>query len=276
MMGNLTSFLINVGLAGTICGLAWVWCRSSGRLELAKIRRLHTWRIPREENRAFLTALGVCAAALLAGGFAGNWLWGLLAIPPFPLWMRGSLRLRRHHHLKEIEGTCLPTLYALQGFLESGLNLSASLFLLGDKQPLEFTRRLAKTLDRFDKGQSLELCLKKFLQRTPSREVGQVVSVLLMGYASGLPLLPFLQSGTSLMERHRQTETRSRRVRSVAILQGALAFLLPWGLLAYLAYSQEVSFFHYFADPAFCWLSLACLIAELVGLWVLWISAQFI
>ncbi len=267
--------LLNFGLAGTIGGLAWAWFRESARAELWRIRRRNQWRVPREENRAFLSAMGIVAASTGAAAAAGWGAWSLLAVLPFPLAMRGALEVARTRHRREMERTCLVSLHALKGFLEAGLNLSSSLFLLAERVPLEFPRKLHKTLARFDGGASLDSCLASFLKRGSSRQVGEVVAALLAGYAGGLPLLPFLEHAIGVMERHRRVEARVGRVQSVAIAQGLFAFFLPWGLLVYLCHVQEKAVANFLAEPGFIVVASLALLAELVGFGALWLLAKF-
>jgi len=267
--------ILNFGLAGTIGGLAWWWLRESAHAELRRVRRRGQWRVPREENRAFLSALGIVVAAIVTGGAAGLGAWSLVALLPFPIAMRIALEKARTRHRREMERTCLVSLHALKGFLEAGLNLSSSLFLLAERVPLEFPRKLSKTLARFDGGASLESCLASFLKRGSSRQVGEVVSALLAGYANGLPLLPFLEHAIGVMERHRRVELRVGRVKSVAIAQGLFAFFLPWGLLIYLCHAQEKALSNFLTDPGFLGAAAAALIAEIIGFGALWLLAKF-
>ncbi len=267
--------LRNAGLSALVCGLAAWWCRASARQELIRLKRTRRWIIRGEPQRALLLTVLVGLGCVVIALALGRGVWALWFLPPFPLVFRLFLNWARMGHLNLMEASCRPALQALHGFLSSGLSLSASLFLLADRQPMPFTLKLKKTLQWFDRGHSLGDCLNRFLRRTPSPLLGTVVSSLLAGYASGLPLLPFVEHGIQVLERHHRIQSRVARVRSLAVAQGAFAFCLPWGLLAYLAYSQGTSVRAYLSDGNFLSLSLLCLSWEVLGLWTLWRVAKF-
>lgn len=258
--------------AGLICGLALWWARASARQVLMRFGRDRVWRPSGGAQAALFRSAVVGGAGFLAAGTLGRPAWALWFFPIFPLVFRAFLVRARKKQLHEMEKSCLPALQALHGFLASGLNLSASLLLL-EGQRLEFSKKVNQTLRGFDRGRPLSACLTQFLRRTPSPLLGRVVTVLLAGYASGLPLLPFVEQARESVDRHLRREKRVGRLRGLALAQGAFAFAMPWALLGYLAHCQGEAFF--LDVKRFGPIALGCLLWEVGGLFLLMRSARY-
>ena len=210
--------------------LAWAGMRAIQRGQLRR-RVVFRQRLPSVWFRGVAFAvlvvvfvLGVSRPTALVPG-----LLGLVLLPLFWSIFLGALARRRREIL---ERAGLAYFHALRGLVHSGLGLPSALFHLARSHPTLFARQMSESLEGFEEGKGLEICLQHFQKRVPLPALSACLGSLQLAYQRGAAVAPLLDRVVPLLERERERTARLRDLRRSALAQAGIAFAVPWILLA--------------------------------------------
>jgi type II secretory pathway component PulF len=224
-------FLFTSLWVGGLWGLGHFWLRAE------RLRAIRRRPFLRELRSGVLTdriavGLGMVmgVTVFLASGMNATALASVLLIWPAGLALLH--RLRTEVLVRSLERAGLVYLHALKGLLSAGVDLPAALVRLSQSQPSPFSRAMSRSLSRFAKGLSVEQCLSHFRGLLPDKLMACCLSGLWLSYREGGAVVPVLNQSLRHLEQHFLQKERVRTVHRGALVQGGIAFFIPWVLRA--------------------------------------------
>jgi hypothetical protein len=208
---------------------------------LAAVRLFQLWlsywgrRAVRQGSGAFpirAAALAIAVPGFAFGLFTDKPIFGLAGLLALPALVHLITALRGTHHRAALDDSGLSYLHALRGLVHSGLGLSAAFFRLAEVQRTPFAIAMAKSLDGYADGKTLAACLDRLHRRVDSPLMGATLRALQSAYHRGLPVGVVLDQMVPALEAERDADRRVADLRHAAWAQAAVAFVVPWILVA--------------------------------------------
>ncbi|MFM8316665.1 MAG: type II secretion system F family protein [Deltaproteobacteria bacterium] len=218
---------------------------------------------------------------LVVGGFLLSWLctgrlvFGLIPLPLFPWVSRGLSQFQEYRRKRELEFSALAFFNGLLGLIQSGRGLSSALFDLTQSQQTPFSLQLNQYLQNYQEGKGLSAVISQFRKKTGLPVIGNYLVTLEMAYCQGLPVAPLLELMIPSLEMEQHYQQKMESLRTQAIAQAVLAFMVPW-ILAFALGWFNPTLFESIKDKNIMWgVGTIALIFEILGVGVLWQITKF-
>lgn len=241
-------------------------------------RALRSWPRLWKGRYPLFCAVWVLGLAILLYAI-GRMPWGpsfsLSALSLVPGVMHLIGYLSAHRRTRALDGSAITCFHAVRGLVRAGISLPTALFQVARRFHDPFADALAKQLAHYDEGRSLEICLERFRDRNSLALTSLTLRVLETAYRQGLPILPVLDRILPVLEHEYAIEEKTETLCRSALGQGAVAALLPWGVIAFLNWVQPEMAAGAFESRTFWCGVMGCLGWQASGVWMLWKSSKY-
>ncbi|HEX2314733.1 MAG TPA: type II secretion system F family protein [Thermomonospora sp.] len=167
----------------------------------------------------FLAALG--GAAVLAVLLIGRWLapaFGVAAALVVGWLCLGYLRRLEERRREEFIAQLPELARVLSNATQAGLSLRTAVEIAADELAEPARSELGRTADALRLGQSLEAALRDLSDRLPSRELGVLISTLIVAARSGGSLVTSLRSIATTLEERKEIRREVRTIMGEAVV----------------------------------------------------------
>ncbi|WP_242614458.1 type II secretion system F family protein [Actinomadura roseirufa] len=164
-----------------------------------------------------LMVLGGCAAILLIGQLLGP-LFGVAAAVAVGAVFFGYLRRREDRRKEEFIAQLPELARVLSNAAQAGLSLRTAIGLAADELDDPARTELRRAADGLRLGQSLDAALGDLAERLPSRELGVLVSTLLVSARSGGSLVTALRSIAETLDDRKEIRREVRTILGQAVV----------------------------------------------------------
>lgn len=182
--------------------------------------------------------LVVVVAALGASVLAATLLWRLFA-PAFgvvglvvgALVVRGYVRRARERRQEAFIGQMPEMARVLANATHAGLSIATAIAIAGDELDEPARGELRRVAVSLSFGNDIESALGEVRERLPSREVGVLMTTLLVSARAGGSLVTSLRTIADTLEERKQTRREIRSTLAQAVATGYTVILMTFGLL---------------------------------------------
>jgi len=195
----------------------------------------------RLKRSVFWLSIGLVGAAALLGVQIVRPIFGLTILIVL-LWLVPPLLKRS----PQLDPSALSFFYGLLGLLRVGICFPSALFQLCENLPGEFPSSLKRSLNQYERGNSLGGCLTRFRSRSA---LAQWLGLIQLAYDKGLAMVPLLEKILPLLESDWEFLSRQRSVMRAAFVQALVAGLVPWILAGALHFFQPELLERFFSSP---------------------------
>lgn len=248
-------------------GLRWLRLQ---RLELLRGDSILPWQACLGVALVFVVGSTVFGALLFNHASVG-----LLSVLLVPSLIKGVQRVCAGQYRFKLEQSAVSYFYALQGLVRSGISFPTAVFEIARNQPTVFAQVLNDFVEGYEKGKSLSHCLSKFRLKSGLPFTGFVLSVLELAYREGLPLAPFLERVTPIVEKELGQQDKIKKLRQSLAVQLGVAALVPAFVLFTLQYFEPGRLEFFLAQWWCGWLLLAVFVYVGMGVFVIWNVSKF-
>ncbi|TDD69423.1 type II secretion system F family protein [Actinomadura rubrisoli] len=194
-------------------------------------------------------AAGGLAAILLIGELLGP-VFGVAAAVAVAFVFLGYLRRREERRKEEFIAQLPELARVLSNAAQAGLSLRTAVGLAADEIDDPARSELRRTADGLRLGQSLEAALGDLAGRLPSRELGVLVSTLLVSSRSGGSLVTALRSIAGTLEDRKEIRREVKTILGQAVVSNWAVGILGAGGIAMINQIQPGALREMSAHPA--------------------------